>query len=414
MENNYDFKILSERLRALWSAEGYSTSTIKDMEFILRALSAYMENNTLEEYTAELGEDFITYCANDLRVCASRVERAKGVVGKLNRLSCGLDGRSALLPDRIKHPELPKNLMKSLKDYLVYCANEGNRESTIDYKYWICGRFLKNLANLGCTDVCDITGEKVQTAFLELGFKRYWQRIRMYLRYLYDNGLLDRDYSGLIHLSKFPMPQPVTYSNEEICQLENSFDLAAPVGIRNYAITLLMSRYGIRACDVAALTFGNIDFENNRLHFIQQKTTEPWEAELIPIVKAALLNYLEHARPNCIDCQSIFITTVPPYTPISNFVVNTMIWEQFHHANIDIGERRHGSRAFRSSIASNMVNDGISTEIVRNVLGHGTKYALKHYARIDVESMRICPLPVPEPTGIFAEMLRGKGASHNA
>lgn len=174
-----------------------------------------------------------------------------------------------------------------------------------------------------------------------------------------------------------------------------------------------MSRYGIRACDVAALTFDNIDFENNRLHFIQQKTTEPWEAELIPIVKAALLNYLEHARPNCIDCQSIFITTVPPYTPISNFVVNTMIWEQFHHANIDIGERRHGSRAFRSSIASNMVNDGISTEIVRNVLGHGTKYALKHYARIDVESMRICPLPVPEPTGIFAEMLRGKGASHN-
>ena len=188
MEINYDFKFLSEQLRTLWSAEGYSISTIKDMEFILRALSAYMENNTLQEYTAELGENFITYCANDLRVVCIPCGKSKGYRWKLNRLSRGLDGRSALLPDRTKHPELPKDLMKSLKDYLVCCANEGNRQSTIDYKYWICGRFLKNLANLGCTDVCDITGEKVQTAFLELGFKRYWQRIRMYLRYLYDNG----------------------------------------------------------------------------------------------------------------------------------------------------------------------------------------------------------------------------------
>lgn len=410
---NSDFKFLSDRLRTLWSAEGYSVSTIRDMEFILKAFSAYMESNRLEEYTPALGEEFVAYCESDLQVCASRVRRAKGIVGKLNRLSQGLDGRSALLPDRTKRFELPENLMASLTDYLGYCTNEGNRQSTVDYKYWICGRFLENLANLGCADVRDITGEKVQAAFLELGFKRYWQRIRMYLRYLFDTGSLDRDYSGLIHLSKFPMPQPVTYSNEEISELENSFDLATPVGIRNHAITLLMSRYGIRACDVAALTFDNIDFENNRLHFIQQKTTEPWEAELLPVVKTALLNYLEHARPNSVKCQNVFITAAPPYAPINNMVVNTMIWGQFCRANIDVGERRHGSRTFRSSIASNMVNDGVSTEVVRNVLGHGTKYALKHYTRIDVESMRLCPLPVPEPTGIFAEMLLGKGVSHN-
>lgn len=70
----------------------------------------------------------------------------------------------------------------------------------------------------------------------------------------------------------------------------------------------------------------------------------------------------------------------------------------------------HGSRALRSSVASNMINDGISTEVVRRVLGHGTKRALKHYARIDIESMRLCPLPVPEPTGAFAGILSGKGA----
>jgi hypothetical protein len=57
-----------------------------------------------------------------------------------------------------------------------------------------------------------------------------------------------------------------------------------------------------------------------------------------------------------------------------------------------------------------MINDGVSTEVVRRVLGHGTKHALKHYARIDIESMRLCPLPVPEPTGNFSDILSGKGA----
>ena len=70
--------------------------------------------------------------------------------------------------------------------------------------------------------------------------------------------------------------------------------------------------------------------------------------------------------------------------------------------------KKHGSRAFRSSIASNMVNDRISTEVVRKVLGHGTKHAIRHYARMDVENMRLCPLPAPKPSGIFSELLSWK------
>jgi site-specific recombinase XerD len=110
-----------------------------------------------------------------------------------------------------------------------------------------------------------------------------------------------------------------------------------------------------------------------------------------------------------VACSSIFITLAPPYAPIDNNVINTMIWTQFGRASIDIAGRRHGGRAFRSSVASNMINDGVSTEVVRRVLGHGTKYALKHYARIDMERMRLCPLPVPQPAGIFANILSGKG-----
>lgn len=407
--NTNSFKTLSTRLYKLLEAERYSESTMRDMRFILHSMSNYVETYRLDDYSNEIGERFVAYCVNDLRICSSRISRAKNIVGKLNRLLQGLDGRDALLPDLTRRFWLPDDLMTPLQEYLVYCAGRGNRQSTVDYKHWICNRFLKNLLKLGCTEIRELTGEDVQAAFLALGEIRYWERIGPFIRFLADSNYLKQNYSGLIQHRRHPMPQPTVYSPEEISSIESSFDLCSPAGIRNYAITLLMSRYGIRACDVAALTFDNIDFENNRLHFIQQKTDDPWEGELFPEIKSALQRYINNVRPNAVACSSIFITLAPPYAPTDNRAINTMIWNQFGRANIDIAARRHGGRAFRSSVASNMINDGVSTEVVRRVLGHGTKYALKHYARVDIESMRLCPLPVPEPTGMFANILSGKG-----
>lgn len=407
--NTNSFETLLTRLYGLLEAERYSESTMRDMGFILRSMSNFMENNRLDDYSPEIGERFVVYCVNDLRICSSRISRAKNIVGKFNRLLQGLDGRDALLPDLTKRFELPDALMTTLQEYLVHCAEKGNQQSTIDYKHWICNRFLKNLLELDCTEIRDMTGDHVQAAFLALGAIRYWERVGPFLRFLADSNYLKQSYSGLIQRRRHPMPQPTVYLPEEISIIEDSFDLHSLAGIRNYAITLLMSRYGIRACDVAALTFDDINFENNRLHFIQQKTGDPWEGELFPEVKSALQRYINGVRPNTVACSSIFITLAPPYAPADNYAINTMIWNQFGRANIDIAGRKHGGRAFRSSVASNMINDGVSTEVVRRVLGHGTKYALKHYARIDIESMRLCPLPVPEPTGIFANIISGKG-----
>jgi len=409
MENTRSVKVLSAQLCELLKSEAYTESTTRDMEFILKTLSSYMDNHSLGEYTPDVGERFVAYCDNDLHICSSRVSRAKNITGKLNRLLQGLNGRAALLPDTHKKFDLPECLMKSLTDYLAYCANEGNRKSTIEHKYKVCGRFLTHLADLGCKGIRDLTGENVQAAFLSLGFMRYWERIRPYLRFLFNTNLVDRDYSVLIHHSRFPMPQPTVYSPEEIASVESSFDLSSSSGIRNYAITLLMTRYGIRAGDVAALTFDNIDFTNNRLHFSQQKTSEPWEGELVSEVKVALQNYIENVRPNLKEYSQIFITLAAPYAPIAGLHINTMIGQQFKNAKINISGKKHGSRALRSSMASNMINDGVPTEVIRNILGHETEYALKHYAKIDMKGLRLCALSVPEPTGNFAQVLSGKG-----
>lgn len=59
-------------------------------------------------------------------------------------------------------------------------------------------------------------------------------------------------------------------------------------------------------------------------------------------------------------------------------------------------------------LASSMVNDDISYETVRKVLGHSSNNAVKHYARIDVEKLRRYSLTPPAPAGRFHAFLYGE------
>lgn len=408
MDNCKKFSDLTVHLQELFKSASYSESTVKDMDFILGAFTGYMNANGMDEYSPEIGEDLIHYCRETLKVCNSRVSRAKIIVSKLNRLYQGLDDEKALWTDRTISVELPDSLSKALDSFLLHCHHNGNKDTTLHYKRWICSRFLKNLEILGCQCLQSMNGELIQSAFLQLGYLRYWERIGLFLRYLFESGQIQRDFSKLIVNRKKYSPQPTVYTQEELAAIEDSIDCSTAAGIRNYAIILLLSRYGIRSRDISALLFENLDFENNRIHFAQQKTGDLWEMELFAEVKAALQKYILTARPNVPNCQNIFLTAMIPYKPLDSHAINTAVGMLVSKSDVNISEKRHGSRAFRSSIASNMVNDKVSTDIVRKVLGHGTKHAIRHYARMDIENMRLCPLPAPKPSGIFSEMLSWK------
>ena len=137
MENCTKFNDLEAHLRELFKSASYSESTVKDMDFILRAFTNYMNANGMEEYSPEIGEILIHYCRETLKVCDSRVSRAKVIVGKLNRLYQGLDGEEALWADKIVPVELPDSLSRALDSFISHCRHKGNKETTLHYKRWI-------------------------------------------------------------------------------------------------------------------------------------------------------------------------------------------------------------------------------------------------------------------------------------
>lgn len=404
MEKQLNFYVLLEHLKNLIRENQYSNNTIKNMNFVFNLFSNYMSENKLTKYTKEIGLQFVEYCSQEIKICPSRISLAKNITKKLNRIIDGTDDVHTLISCEKRVFNLSKNFKRVLKQYLEHCKSNGNMSTTLYQKERACSIILEKLVNKNCTTIKKINVSILQEVFIELESQKYWERAKPFFKYLFEQKELKKDYSKLIAYRKKEYIYPTVYSIEEIRQIENSIDVTTPNGIRDYAIILLMSRYGIRPSDVANLSFENVDFTNNRIHFTQQKTQELWEAELIPDVKTALCNYIK-IRPNLINSNKIFLILSNPIRPINYGTIATLTLNIISKSGINTTNRKHGCRVFRSSIASNMINGHTSTEIVRRVLGHSTKYALKHYAKIDIESMRSCALSVQQPSGRFFNKL---------
>jgi len=305
-------------------------------------------------------------------------------------------------------PLLPPGLEKLLEDYQRHCRKNGLREGSIKQYEKECRWFLRNLADCGCTEASQINASRVVAACLALTSKSYLASIRTFLRYCADSDQTDRDYGYIIPPYKRPQPIPSVYSEEEIRRMETAIDRTTPVGKRDFAIILLATRLGLRLEDIRTMSFDELDFSRGIIRLVQEKTLVRLELPMIPELKSALLDYIQNGRPE-VD-GVIFRISYPPYDQLTKSGVIACFRRALCKAGIERGNRGFGPRAFRSSLASSMVNDGVPYEAVRKTLGHIDPNAISHYARLDIERLRSYALPVPKATGAFADFLAGKGA----
>jgi integrase len=302
--------------------------------------------------------------------------------------------------------ELPQGLRQLLTDYSVYCRKNGLRESSIALCVKIDRWFLENLAAVGCEDAEHIDVHKVAAACLALKSNYYLSTVKTFMHALADMGRTDRDYSEIVPTYKRPQPMPSVYSENEILEVEKAVQNTGFK--RNYAMILLATRLGIRSGDIVRMTFDALDFNRETIRLILQKTTAEIELPMIADIKSALLDYLNNERPDC-DCNYVFITQKPPYDHyLTISYLGDMIRRSIEKSGIVKGERRAGPHSFRSSLASSMVNDSISYDVVRKTLGHSDPNAVKSYAKLDINRLRAYALKVPESTGEFAKFLSGK------
>ena len=279
---------------------------------------------------------------------------------------------------------LEPSLGRLLEVYADHCRRNGLRESSVQLYRKLALRFLKGLEDAEVTGVADIGPHEVSCACLALKSTYYLSAIHTFLRFLAEEGYTQRDYSCIVPLFKRPQPMPPVYSEAEIRRIEAAVDRQGPHGKRDYAALLLATRLGIRGGDIVTLAFEELDFKRNTICLTQQKTAVPLALPMLPKIKAALLDYLEHERDSS-DSEYVFLSLKPPFSHISVHLLGKLTSTAIRSAGIVPGGRKCGPHAFRASLASSMVNDDVPYEAVRNTLGHTDVNAIKSYAKLDVD-----------------------------
>lgn len=190
---------------------------------------------------------------------------------------------------------------------------------------------------------------------------------------------------------------PEYYSAEEIQNILSAVDRANPLGKRNYAMILMAARYGFRISDIIALKFSNIDFGNNRINIVQQKTRKALTLDLLPDVGWAIIDYLKAGRPK-VDSQHVFLRHVHPYAPFaSGESMQYMLRQYALSAGVfKAGGTKHCSfHMLRYSLASDLLQQNVSLTTISGILGHSELNVTTKYTQLDVPQLKDCALEVP-------------------
>lgn len=403
MQERYtSFDALENELLERLKARGCSSITVTGYRYLCNSIISWLKEKGLESYTKESGyaflQDYLSKHGNN-----QYYSNLRTVVYRLNDL---VDGKwKDVHSDKGRHFILSDEFVDIVNKYCSHETAKGLASGTIKYKRYAISWFFHELGLSHCFSLMQISPQLIVQACTKITDHNLWGEVRLFLRYLAIEEKLDTDYSTLVpHYSK-PYVIPSVYTIDEVKRIENSVDTATVQGKRDYAIILLASRMGLRSGDIVRLKIEDIKGKDE-INIIQQKTGKALHLPIIEEVSEAIEDYLS-VRPLSV-AKEIFINVYAPYNPISTGTIRNLLRKYIATADIDVGNRRKGPHALRSSLASSMVNDDISYETVRKVLGHSSNNAIKHYARIDVEKLRQYCLEPPKVSGNFKAFLKGE------
>ncbi len=381
-----------------------SASTIRMCKYHLNRLQIFMNINGFEFYTPDIGVLFLT----SLKCRKGSQQKKAEYVALITQLNdCLIYGYFKSYHCRKIIASTPTQYVDLENQYLKWCEEKGNVPSTIKNKKSAFSKWFCLLESVGCSSLTEINPGHVTGAVLKEHYTGNYGYIREILKYLAQNDLVKDDLSILIPKQKREYHLPTTYDKDERKRLEMAPDRTTSIGKRDYAIILLANRLGIRCIDICHLTFDNLNLDDSIITFEMAKTKEPYEIYLLDDVKSAIIDYIENGRP-AIDDKHIFTMHRSPYAPISRNTIYGIVSKVFRQTGIDTSNKKHGAHSLRSSLATDMVNTGETYEQTRKVLGHRDPNAIRHYARLDREKLRLCALEAREPSGYFERFLNGE------
>jgi len=294
-----------------------------------------------------------------------------------------------------------RSICKEYDEYLR--AERGLAEASISALIWEGGHFLDwyagrtgaaHVGNLSIRDVDDYFESRARH-LTRRSLKDVAERLRAFARFLHRSGHVGVDLAPRII-------SPIMYAYEGIPAALTAEQIAAvlrktrrdrsSIGLRDYAILLLLSTYGLRAGEIKGLRVDDIDWRAETLNVRQSKSGVHSRFPLVPVVGNALLDYLRYGRPKT-GAREVFVRSRAPYrSPVR---IYKEVRRRLEAAGIKpVG--KWGPHTFRHARAVSMLRASVSRKFIGDLLGHRSAESTLAYLKLATEDLRAIALEIPE------------------
>jgi site-specific recombinase XerD len=352
------------------------------------------------ELTVEGARRFAHWYGQHRHIDSERLDKARSALHALSRVyrMMGLDPPTW---HAVQPPSPPASaLLQEYADHLT--RHRGNPAVTVQKRLDHVGKLLEHLAGHGktwCTMVLtDIDDFLIECAhrFARSTVADLAGSVRSFSRFLLATGRISITLADSVispAQPKFERPRRAL-SWEDVQRLLRAVDTSTARGLRDYALLLLMSTYGLGAGEAIRLKFEDIDWTAGTMKLTRPKTGVAFTLPMLPAVAEALALYLRDGRPRNTQTRHVFIQMLTPFGPLScsSPVRHILI----KHAKVaGLNAPYLGSHVLRFSNAARQVDLGIRPRVLSDLLGHRDSESISAYVRIATETLRDVSLPVP-------------------
>lgn len=377
---------------------GYSNTSIEEYNQIFKELILYFQENSIEKFDYDTA---YTYFKNKYSITDLALKGINKYQLKRFR-ACKIlqdvsNGKNIQFQYDYKIKTIITNSDYSdfINSFLEYIEKIGLSKNVIDRMKSVNQNFLFFLENHKVKKIEMVDYNTILSFISTMPTNRksrnlYLYYLRTFLDYLYEKNIIKEKLSILISNYKIVKNDkvPSIWNFEEVKQLLESIDRSDSKGKRNYAIIKLALTTSMRGIDIINLKIQDVDFKDNKISFVQEKTKIAVELPLLDSTKEAIKDYILEARPKA-NYDNLFLTLSPISSPISDTsVLTTMIKRYAKQLNFKTNQKR-GIHSFRHTVLNYLFNDReTSLSTITEISGHINEESLQPYIKTDIERLK--------------------------
>ncbi len=297
----------------------------------------------------------------------------------------------------------PQSYSAPIEAYLGYLVTYGKSKSYLKNNSRLLRELVIYLERINITFVQDIRINNISDfikTFVGYADRTISTRIsilRNFFKYLYHEEFITIPLSERIPKANkhFIIKNPKIWTEYEIKKIIESIDRGSPIGKRDYAMILLLIRYGIRIGDVFSLKLSYFDWEKKEFKVIQGKTDSDISLPILNDVGWAIIDYLKYGRPIA-NKEYLFLRHTPPFDRLSSSNNQKQVIDKYmRKAGITRSQdKKNGVHSFRHTLASELIQNGVEISTISQILGHSSIRTTYQYLKVNIKGLKKCALCV--------------------